>query len=466
MEESSGFQDLTFRDRLATVDGEGKRVTVYPKKPKGKLYNWRRVVAYSLIAFFFIAPHLKVKGEPLLLFNFLERKFYIFGNIFYPQDFHLLVLAFITLIVFIVFFTVIYGRLFCGWVCPQTVFMEFLYRPVEYLIDGDRNKQIQLKKQEINITKVFKRIVKHLIFFAISFITMITFLAYIIGFDGVKEFVAGWPLKNFTGMMVLFIFTFIHYGVFSWFREQVCTWVCPYGRLQGVMLDTNTILVAYDYKRGEPRGKGENGVKGDCINCFQCVDVCPTGIDIRNGTQLECINCTACIDSCNQVMDKVKKPRGLIRYASEKAISEGKNIKFNIRAIAYSVVLLILLGLIGFLLAVRGKVETTVIRAPGTMYMEYDSLRYSNLYNLQMVNKTRNSVKAELKLLSPAGEIKLMGDDLFAKDGEVAKRNFLIIIDKNEVKSSNTEIKIGIYSNGELLETKHSTFVGPNSLDK
>lgn len=466
MEESTKYQDVTFRDRLANIDDEGKRLKIFPKKPKGKLYNYRRVVAYLLLAFFYASPHIKLHGEPLLFFNFVERRFIIFGNVFYPQDFHLLVLAFIAIIVSIIFFTVVYGRIFCGWVCPQTVFLEFLYRPIEYLIDGDRKKQMELAQRDWDGVKTIKRLVKHMLYFAISFFTIMTFLSYIIGFENVNTLLAGWPFTNFSGFLIFFVFTFLHYGVFSWFREQVCTLVCPYGRLQGVMLDTNSIVVAYDYVRGEPRGKGKNGVKGDCINCFSCVDVCPTGIDIRNGTQLECINCTACIDACNSVMTRIKKPKGLIRYASEKSIAEGKKIQFNARAIAYSVVLAILFGLIGYLLMIRGEVETTVIRAQGSMYQEYGPDKYSNLYDLQLVNKTRNEVDVQLKLLSPEGEVKILGDDLKTQSGEIAKRNLLIILDKSELKSSDTKIELGVYSNSKLLETLHSTFVGPNSLDK
>jgi cytochrome c oxidase accessory protein FixG len=465
MSESGGYQDLTFRDRLATVDGEGKRVRVYPKKPKGKLYNWRWVIAWLLLIFFYVAPFIKLKGDPLILLNVLERRFVFFGNVFFPQDFHLLVLAFIASLVFIILLTVVYGRVFCGWVCPQTVFMEFLYRPIEYIIDGDRKKQIELARQELNGVKIIKRVVKHFLFLVISFTTILIFLSYIIGFNQVRQLVSGWPFENFTGLIVYIVFSLVHYFVFSWFREQVCTWVCPYGRLQGVMLDTNSIVVAYDYKRGEPRGKGENGLKGDCINCFKCVDVCPTGIDIRNGTQLECINCAACIDSCNEVMTKILKPKGLIRYASEKSISEGIKLKLNIRAIAYSAVLVVLLSIIGYLLMIRGKVEITIIRAPGTMFQEYNEKSYSNLYFLQMLNKTRKEVKAELKLMSPAGEIKIIGDELTAKEGEIAKRNFLIILEKKILQSSNTGINIGVYSEGELLETIHVSFVGPNALD-
>ncbi len=464
-EKPNQYQDLTFRDRMATVDEEGKRVWVFPKMPKGKLYNYRRVVAYTLLLFFYLAPHLQLNGNPLIFLNFAERHFILFGSTFYPQDFHLLVLSFITLLVFIILFTVIYGRLFCGWACPQTIFMEFLYRPIEYLIDGDRNKQRELARQEMNPVKAIKRIVKHTLFFAISFFTALTFLSYIIGFEKVRILLNGWPFTNFAGFLGIMAFSAAHYFVFAWFREQVCSLVCPYGRLQGVMLDHNSIVVAYDYKRGEPRGRGKNEDKGDCIDCKKCVDVCPTGIDIRNGTQLECINCTACIDACNSVMYATNKPNGLIRYASERSISEGKKKLFNARAIAYSVVLVILLGVVGFAFNIRGDVETTIIRTQGTMFQEYGDDAYSNLYNLQMINKTNEPASMSLKLLEPEGEIRILGDSLHVAQGEVAKRNLLIILKRNILESSNTHILIGVFEGEEMTDKISSTFVGPNTLD-
>lgn len=471
MENPENYQESTFRDRPSTFGKDGKRLWVFPKMPKGKLYAVRRIIAWSLLAFFYLAPFLKFRGEPLIFLNFLERRFVLFGTTFYPQDFHLLVLAVIALVVFIVLFTVIYGRIFCGWVCPQTVFLEFLYRPIEYLIDGNSEKQKELAEQEMDAVKALKRMLKHGIYLLISFFTIVTFVSYVTGTEKLGGIMDGWPTQHSGVLMGVLVFTGLHYFVFAWFREQVCTIVCPYGRLQGVMLDMNTILVAYDYNRGEPRRnpelKRENaGKQGDCINCYSCVAVCPTGIDIRNGTQLECINCTACIDACNSVMKRVKKPAGLIRFASEKSISEGKKVRFNARVIAYSAVLAGLLILIAYLFAVRGNVETNIIRSQGTMFQEYGPDRYSNLYNLEMVNKTNSEVKIELKLLSPEGEIIVIGDSVKAAKGEVAQRNLLIVLKKEELKSSNSHLEIGVFENGKLVDRISSTFVGPNSLDR
>ncbi|MCP4552715.1 MAG: cytochrome c oxidase accessory protein CcoG [Bacteroidetes bacterium] len=472
MSEENKKNESHFRDNLSTVSKEGKRVWVSPKMPKGKLYNYRKLVSAFLLLLFYIGPFLKFKGDPFLLLNVIERKFIILGVIFWPQDFHLIVLSIISLVVFITLFTVIFGRIFCGWICPQTIFMEFVFRQIEYLIEGDYNKQKKLDRQEWNSEKVLKKSFKHISFFTISVITANTFLAYLVGIDKVLELIVAGPIAHIANFITLIIFSGIFYFVFAFFREQVCTIACPYGRLQGVLLDEKSIIVAYDYKRGEPRGRHnpledrDETTKGDCINCNSCVVVCPTNIDIRNGTQMECINCTACIDACNRVMDRIKKPRGLIRYDSEKGISQGIRSIFNTRAIAYSVFLTILLVLLGVLFALRTDFETTILRQRGTLFQEYGEDNYSNIYQLEVVNKTRKEHLVELKLLNPEGEIIMMGDPIIAKKGEVSTATFLTVLKKENLNSSNTKLKFGIYSNDKLINEYEVSFVGPNSLDK
>jgi len=472
MSEENGSQCNRYRDKISTVSEAGKRVWVYPKRPKGKLYNYRWIVSVILLAFLFIMPFIKYKGDQFLLFNVIERKFIIFGMIFWPQDFHLVVLTFITLIVFIILFTVIFGRLFCGWVCPQTIFMEFVFRQIEYLIEGDYSKQKKLNRQEWNFDKIWRKTLKHIVFYGISFFIANIFLAYLIGVASLKDLVTDGPFEHFVSFVSLLVFSGAFYFIFAFFREQVCSIACPYGRLQGVLLDDKSIIVAYDYKRGEPKGSHnplenrEASDKGDCIDCKSCVVVCPTNIDIRNGTQLECINCTACIDACNAVMTRVKQPTGLIRYDSEKGISEGNRTIFNPRTIAYSIVLTILLVVVGTLFTVRSDFETTILRQRGTLFQEYGENMYSNIYTIEIVNKTRNKHDVEIKLLSPEGDIKLLSDPVVAEKGEIGKGSFLALLKKSDLKSSNTLVKFGVFSKGKLIEEYEATFVGPNTLDK
>ncbi len=465
-------ENVHFRDRLSTVSNDGKRVWVYPKKPKGKLFNFRSIIASILLAFLLLAPHLRYKGDPFILLNILERKFILFGIIIWPQDFHIIVLSLISLAVFIILFTVVFGRFFCGWVCPQTIFMEFVFRRIEYWIEGDYGAQKKLNRQDWNFEKVWKKTLKQFLFFIISFIIANTFLAYIIGSSRLLELVTGGPASHPGTFMAVLLFSGVFYFVFAFFREQVCLIACPYGRLQGVMLDNKSIVVAYDYKRGEPRGRHNpledrsETQKGDCIDCSSCVVVCPTNIDIRNGTQLECINCAACIDACNAIMDKTGKPRGLIRYDSDKGIVEGVRSIFNPRSIAYSAVLSVLLLIVASLLIFRTDFETTILRQKGTLFQEYGENAYSNIYQVEVVNKTRDHHNVSVKLIEPHGELIPMGDPIIAEKGSVGKGSFLVAIQKDQLSSSNTLLKFGIYSENKLIEEYEASFVGPNYLDK
>lgn len=458
-----------FRDSLSTVDDKGKRNWVYAKKPKGKFFNRRKLVAIFLLLIFYIGPFIKYKGDPIMLFNILERKFIIFGVIFWPQDLHLILLALITAIVFIVLFTVIFGRIYCGWLCPQTIFMEFVYRRIEYLIEGDAAAQRRLDKQAWNFEKIWKKSSKQFIFYAIAFVSASTMLAYVIGIDAVIEFIKRGLFENTGEFIGLLLFAGMFYFIFAFFREQVCTIACPYGRLQGVLIDKKSIIVGYDYKRGEPRGplkKAKEEDLGDCIDCNSCVTVCPTGIDIKNGTQLECINCTACIDACDAVMDRINKPRGLIRYDSEEGIETGHHSIFNTRSIAYSVVLVLLILFVASMFVIRGDFEVTILRQRGALYQNYGADSISNIYTYQIVNKIRKPINVILKPISVNGRIQYIGPNNTIENGKIGKGTFLLILSKDEVKSSNTHLTIGVYSEGELVEEYNTNFVGPNSLDK
>ncbi|WP_340075643.1 cytochrome c oxidase accessory protein CcoG [Leptobacterium sp. I13] len=463
-----------FRDSIGTIDEKGKRAWIYPKKPHGRFYKYRIWVSWLLLVFLISAPFIKINGNQFLLFNVLERRFNIFGAPFWPQDFHLFVISMIIGVIFIALFTVAFGRIFCGWMCPQTIFLEMIFRRIEYWIDGDRGAQIRLAKQPWNGKKIRKRVLKWSIYFIISFLIANVFLAYLIGSDQLIKYVIDGPLKHLNTLISLIIFTAVFYFVFAWFREQVCIIACPYGRLQGVLLDNKSVVVAYDHKRGERKNgrkkirKGEDREAlgyGDCIDCFQCVHVCPTGIDIRNGTQLECVNCTACIDECNTIMEKVGFPKGLIRYASEDEIEKKTSFRFTARMKGYTAVLFILIGILGGMLFLRNDVEATVLRLPGQLYEHKENNIISNVYTYKLVNKTTDVIEnVEFKLLSHQGVINTVQKQLFIvpKQG-LAEGTLFIEIADNNLDGDKTPLKIGIYSNNELIETTETNFLGPRS---
>ena len=460
-------EEGTFRDHIATVNEKGKRIWMFPKKPKGTFYNYRKIVSYFLLVLLFGLPHIKFHGEPFFLFNILERKFILFGKIFWPEDFYLFAIATILGIIGIILFTIIYGRLFCGWVCPQTIFMEMLFRRIEYLIDGDWTYQKKLATQPWNTEKITKRVLKHSIFWIISFLIANTFLAYIIGADKLWEIQTDPFGKHIGGLIGISIFTTVFYFVFARLREQVCTTICPYGRLQGVLLDQNSMVVAYDHKRGEERAKFKKGEdrtavgKGDCIDCKLCVHVCPTGIDIRNGTQLECINCTACIDECNTMMEGIGKPKGLIRFVSENSIKTGKRFEWTSRVKSYTGLLILVMGIFTTLLITRKDFQTNIFRQRGSTYQKTDDGLISNIFELNMANKTRNNFDIQLKLDDPKGQIEMVVKKLHLNKEAHLKERFLVKFPFNEVHNGKKIVSIIILGNGKEIQRMKVKFLGP-----
>ncbi len=458
----------SFRDSVATINEKGKRNWIYAKKPFGDFYNKRTIATFIFLLVFFGLPFIKYNGDPFFLINIVERKFILFGKIFWPQDFIIFGLGMVTFIIFIVLFTIVFGRVFCGWACPQTVFMEMVFRKIEYWIEGDYTKQKALDKQKWNQEKIVKKGSKWLIFYVISFLVGNTFLAYIIGIDELYKIITEPLSQHKGGFTLMLVFSGIFFFIFAWFREQVCLVVCPYGRLQGVMLDKDSMVVAYDYERGEPRGKlrkGEERTQGDCIDCYQCVQVCPTGIDIRNGTQLECVNCTACIDACDNIMEKIEKPKGLIRVASENNIKNKAKTTYTRRMKAYTVVLVLLLVLEGFLIVSRTDVDAKAMRAKGTLYYT-DSIGVRNIYNLKIINKTRETIPVDLKLEDIKGEIVFVGNNPVLKPSDISQSTFFIILPEESLNTHKLKVNIGVYTKGRKLQSIKTTFIGPINFNK
>ena len=458
-----------YRDRVSTIDEEGKRKWVYAYKPSGRFYNARTWLSLFYLVVFFGLPWIKYKGEPFMLLNILERKFVVFGFVFWSQDFFLFGLTMILFVVFIIVFTVAFGRLFCGWACPQTIFMEMVFRKIEYWIEGDAPKQKALDKKPWNWEKIRKRGAKYLVFFAISFLVGNTFLSYIIGVDELIKITTEPPQLHLGGLSAMLIFSSVFFFVYLYFREQVCTVVCPYGRLQGVLLDRHSVVVAYDYNRGEPRAKlrkGEERTTGDCIDCNQCVHVCPTGIDIRNGTQLECTHCTACIDACDNIMDRINKPKGLIRYASENTIAENQPFTITPRLKAYIGVLISLLAVWLVILTTRSTVEIQVRKTPGKLYYPAPNEKYMNLYNVMLINKSHNDFDSlYLKIENDLYELEWVDKEKYRKlDRESVKRSTCFVrIKKKNVHVRKDELEIQLYNGEHLLSTETTTFLAPIS---
>ncbi|MFY0628527.1 MAG: cytochrome c oxidase accessory protein CcoG [Reichenbachiella sp.] len=461
-----------YRDTIATVDESGRRIWMYPKMPKGYYHNLRIIVTIVLLSILFSGPFIKIGGQPLLLLNFFERKFVILGQAFWPQDFFLLALLLIIFFVFIILFTVAFGRVWCGWACPQTLFMEMVFRKIEYWIEGDANQQRKLNQAPWDSKKIFKKGLKHFIYVVVAVLISHTVMAYLIGVEEVKVIVSQPPTAHLSGFIGLMAFTGIFYWIFAYFREQACVAVCPYGRLQSVLLVKDSIVVMYDWLRGEKRQKIKKGhvddSAGDCIDCKLCVHVCPTGIDIRNGTQLECVNCTACMDACDDVMHKVGREKGLIRLSSHTAIETKQSKLFTPRVAGYSVILIALLGFLSFMIISRSDVEVTILKVPGTLYEKTDDGMISNLYNIQFVNKTFEEVALELVVKdAPEASIQKVGEGGITVPANSKHEGiFFIKMPSSNLDGPKSSLNIGLMRDGIEIGDYSTKFLGPVKLKK
>ena len=459
-----------FRDSVAHISAEGKRVWFFPKKPKGYFYNFRSYLSWVYLTVFFTLPLIKFHGAPLFMLNLIDRIYILFGVRFWPQDFFIFVLGMLIFVVFIILFTVIFGRVFCGWVCPQTIFMEMVFRKIEYWLEGDRKAQMALRSQPWTSKTLTRRILKIILFLAVSFAIANTFLMYIIGSDAVWNIATEPVSQHVGGFLAIVIFSLVFFFVYYWFREQVCLIVCPYGRMQGVMLDKNSIAVTYDHVRGEPRTKHikktADQPHGDCVDCLECIRVCPTGIDIRNGLQLECVNCTACMDACDTVMEKTHREKGLIRYASENSVLTKTKLKLNKRIVAYSLVLLALVSVEAFLLITRSELEVNSVRTRNTLFTVESDGKIGNLYNIKLINKTSDEMNIEFKIEGKNASFDWIGHQTKLQPGEMKNGELFVYVPVEELPSQRNDVKLEIYSNGELKATENLVLLAPNKLNR
>lgn len=484
----------SFRDTIGTLDDSGHRNWLYPKSVNGIWMQRRRWVAYSLLAFLFAGPFIRIGGQPLLLLDVLNRHFVILGQPFWPQDAFIAVLLMLTGIVFIALFTVAFGRIFCGWVCPQTIFMEHVFRRVETWIEGDASARRKLDAAPWTTDKIVRKSAKHGLFYAFSFVVGNTFLAYLIGSEALWAIVTGPVTEHVWGLLAMLMFSAVFYIVFARLREQVCIAACPYGRLQGVLLDGGSLTITYDHVRGEPRGKLQKAPKlkdpncsgcnnctclddtlfaakleefnrqGDCIDCKACVVVCPTGIDIRNGTQLECINCTACIDACDDIMVKIGKPKGLVRYATSNAVQTKQAFRLTGRMKAYAVVMSLLVVAASTIIFTRSDVAVNLLRLPGTIYQEQPDGRLTNIYRYTLVNKTLADQDLQFRMRTPGqAELHLNngGNSTHIAQQANAEGLMIVAMPATATNGLRTPIQIEVTRGNQVLATLETIFLGP-----
>lgn len=462
-----------FRDHIATADKEGRRQWIYPRKPRGRFYRARTLVSLVLLAIMFAGPFIRINGNPLLMFNVVDRRFSILGRMFWPQDTVVFAVAMLLFLMGIVVFTAVYGRLWCGWACPQTVLMEMVFRRIEYWIEGDAPAQKALAKAPWTAQKIIKKVVKHSVFLAISFLIANTLLAYIIGSEALIQLVTDNPMNHLKGLTFMVLFTLLFYSIFARFREQACTFICPYGRFQSTLIDENTIVVAYDHKRGEKRGpwrrhesledRAARGA-GDCVDCRQCVAVCPTGIDIRNGLQMECVHCTACIDACDAVMDRIGRPRGLIRYASLNGIENREPLRLTPRIVGYSLLLASLAAALVVLVVTRSDIDATLLRARGTLFQQMEDGHYSNLYLLKVTNKSNTPIDVTARLERPEGELTVAGGVLHVPAADQMETSVIVELPPEALSGRKTPIEVSLYDGERKLRRLRAEFLGPRHL--
>lgn len=378
---------------LPTLNNDGTRRWVRPKTFKGKHYQRRLVVGWGLIGLFVGLPFLKVGGEPAVLFDIPEREFHLFGTTFLPTDGVLLMLLMLSIFVGIFWISALFGRVWCGWGCPQTVYLEFVFRPIEQWLEGSRGQQLKLDREGAN----GRRMLKFAIYAVLSVLVANVFLAYFVGVERLGTWMSQSPFQHPTGFLVVGGVSALVMFDFAYFREQMCTVVCPYARLQSVLLDERSLTVGYDQRRGEPRGNGRS-TGGDCIDCKACVIACPTGIDIRDGMQLECVACTQCIDACDSVMTKIDKPLGLIRYAQVNWFKTNEPSKvLRPRVLIYPVLLLALLTGLVVIGRAHQRSEITVLRGIGAPFAEQGPL-VRNQLRIKIRNRNREDTAFQLSL--------------------------------------------------------------------
>ncbi|MBI1373288.1 MAG: cytochrome c oxidase accessory protein CcoG [Phycisphaera sp.] len=443
---------------LSTLGSDGRRRWLRPKVSRGRFLTMRRVVAYALIAVFTLLPYTSINGKPAILLDIINRHFTLFGYTFLPTDTLLLALFMVAVLITIFLLTALFGRVWCGWACPQTVYMEFVYRPIERFFAGTTGKGGMPKIKNRGL----RRVARYVTYFILSVYLAHTFLAYFVGVTNLRHWILGSPFDHPVAFVVMAGTTAMMMFDFCYFREQMCIIACPYGRFQSVLLDRKSLIISYDEKRGEPRGKMERDtpvelrVHGDCVDCHQCVTTCPTGIDIRKGLQMECIGCAQCVDACDAVMTKIGRATGLIRYSSQDAMA-GKPVKvLRARVVLYPAVLMIVLTLFAVAMGLRPAADVTLLRNFGEPFTVLPSGEVSNSMRIKITNRTAEP--AVYVLATEAGSaariVTDMGDGMRIEPGGSQTEGIVIAAPRDAYVAGHLNVTLRITNAAGTFEQK------------
>jgi cytochrome c oxidase accessory protein FixG len=455
-------QKAPSRDTVTTINNDGSRYFIHTADVHGFFTTARRIFGWALIVFFIALPWIPVNGHPALFLDTATLQFHIFGLTFFAQDMWLAFFLITGLGFSLFYITSLFGRIWCGWACPQTVFLETIFRRIERLVDGDAIAQRKLDESEWDATKIFKRLLKHSLYFIFALAVAHIFLAYFISLPALYDAMTHSPTQNFSLFMLVFVMGAALYFDFAWFREQFCIILCPYGRFQSALIDDNSVVIGYDEKRGEPRGKDQGA--GDCIDCRRCVHVCPTGIDIRQGLQMECIGCSNCVDACDEVMTKLNRPKGLVRYDSLNGLNGAPTKIVRPRTIIYTILMIIgALAMLASFSTFR-TVGIGLTRIPGSPFFLSEG-QVRNQYMVRVLNKASEPRRISLKVSSP--EHPALTTSGFPEsievpaEGEVQQLLVLLMPQKNFPGTLHFTVTVST-ADGKSSAERTAEFLGPD----
>ena len=451
-------------DSVTTINDDGSRYVIHPADVRGLLTIGRRVFGVLLMAIYVLLPWIPIGGNPAVFFDLLGRRFHFFGLTFLSEDLWIGFFLLTGLGFSLFYVTALFGRIWCGWACPYTVFLEHVYRRIERLIDGDAPQRRKLSESKPSFSKTARAIIKHSLYVIVSITIAHVFISYFISIPRLYDYMQGNPATHFKAFGVMLFLSGALYFSFSWFREQFCLILCPYGRIQSALTDEDTIIIGYDSIRGEPRGKVSDVGAGDCINCMRCVQVCPTGIDIRDGLQMECIGCSACIDACDEIMDKTSRPRGLVRYDSMRGLSGLKTRFVRPRTVLYTGLLCLGAAVMLIFLSGLRSAKIELIRMPGSPYY-VDQTGVRNQFRLQLLTKKNEDTTFSLRALGlPEGAVVSgLEEPVVLKSGEETNRTLLITV---PIASYSKEFNFSIEASvdpGDFQIDDSAEFLGPSA---